>query len=282
MARPVRICVPGGLYHVLARGNARELIYRDDADRELFLGLLDQTHERYGWIFHAYCLMGNHYHLLVETPQPNLPRAMRQLNGLYARRFNLRHRRCGHVFQARYRAILVEKESHLLAACRYIVRNPVRAHICGDPGDYRWSSYRATARLAAPPRFLATEFVLAQLASDPKRARSRYQKFIAGDADDALLKQVGGERLGSEGFLRESFGLEPPIAEVARSEVEPLPPDLAEIFARELSLPVLVAYRRYGYSIRQIAEHLACHYSTVSRRLRREEEAERTMRECKT
>jgi len=282
VARPLRICIPGGLYHVISRGNARQRVYGDDTDRELFLELLVHTHERYCWFCHAYCLMDNHYHLLVETPKPNLPLAMRQLNGLYARRFNRRHGRCGHVFQARYRAILVEKESHLHAACRYIVRNPVRARICEHPGEHHWSSFQATAGLEPAPSFLATEAVLAMFGSDRRRAQIAYQQFATDSADDELLAHVQGERLGRETFLRESFGLEPPLSEVARAEVEPLPPELHEIFARESSLPVLAAYRRHGYAIAQIAAHLGCHYSTVSRRLRREEAAERSMRECKT
>jgi putative transposase len=135
MARPLRICIPGGLYHVTVRGNARELIYRGDDDRELFLEILEHATDRYSLLCHGYCLMGNHYHLILETPRANLPVAMRQLNGLYARRYNLRHGRCSHVFQARYRSILVEKESHLDGLARYVDLNPVRAGICTDPAE---------------------------------------------------------------------------------------------------------------------------------------------------
>jgi REP element-mobilizing transposase RayT len=133
MARPLRIAVAGGLYHLITRGNARERIYLDDLDREIFLDRLAHSVERYGWLCHAYCLMDNHYHLLVETPQPNLSIGMRQLNGLYAQTFNSRHDRCGHVFQVRFRSIFVEKDSHLLSCCRYVVLNPVRAGICEHP-----------------------------------------------------------------------------------------------------------------------------------------------------
>jgi putative transposase len=151
MARPLRIAIPGGPYHVIARGNNRQLVYLDEHDRTRFLELLAAVVERYRLLCHSYCLMGNHYHLLLETPKANLSLAMRQLNGLSAQRFNRRHGRCGHLFQARFRAILVQKESHLLRAARYIVRNPVRARICDHPAEWRWSSYNALAG-AAPAR----------------------------------------------------------------------------------------------------------------------------------
>ena len=265
----------------MARGNARARVYRGHADYEFFLETVAHTVERYGWICHAYCLLANHYHLVVETPQANLPRGMRQLNGLYARRFNLRHGRCGHVFQARYRAIVVEKESHLLTVCRYVERNPVRAGIVDDPGDYRWSSYRARVGLEPPPRFLTTDEVLAGFAPTRALAQARYCDFVRSGDDEGLDEQARGERLGSEAFLSERFGLDPPIAEIPRVQVEPLPPPLADIFERE-ALPVLVAYRRHGYTLAEIARHLGKHYSTASRRLKREEAAERALRECKT
>lgn len=282
MARPLRICIPGGLYHVFVRGNARERIYRTDSDRELFLELLGHTTDRYSLLCHGYCLMGNHYHLIVETPRANLPIAMRQLNGLYARRYNVRHGRCGHVFQARYGSIFVEKESHLHAVSRYVDLNPVRAGICTDPADYRWSSHRAMVGLCEPPRFLTTEDVLARFGPTRRRAQARYRAYVAEGLDDALEEQVHGERLGSIRFLRDTFGHDPPIPEIPRAQIEPAPPSLAEIFSRHRWLPVFVAYRRHGYTLGQIADHLGCHYSTVSRRLRREEAAARTLRERKT
>jgi putative transposase len=282
VARPLRICFPGAVYHLIARGNARQRVYRDDADYQEFLEVLDHCCERFSWLCHCYCLMGNHYHLVVETPRPNLPVGMRQLNGLYARRFNLRHRRCGHVFQARYRSILIEKESHLLEACRYVVLNPVRAGICAHPRDYRWSSYRATAGLSPSPRFLCTDWILAQFGATRRLAQARYSEYVAEAIGEAVAERIRGERLGTDEFLRTTFGFEPPIPEIPREQVEPIPPSLEEIFRAHADLPVLTAYQRHGYSIREIAEHLGCHYSTVSRRLRREGVVQRTLRKCKT
>ena len=271
MARPLRICLPGGVYHVIARGNGRATIYRDDADRFRFLRTLGHVVDRFGWLCHAYCLMGNHYHLVVETPRSNLPTGMQQLNGPYAQRFNERHGRCGHVFQARYRSILVEKESHLLALCRYIVLNPVRAGLCARPRAYHWSSYRATAGQAPVERFLVTDWILGCFAGSRALAQARYRAFVANGDPKSLGGQVRGERLGSTALLEERFGHEPPLAEIPRVQIEPLPPTLAEVFACDPDAPVSTAYRRHGYTLRAIAEHLGCHYSTVSRRLRREE-----------
>ena len=145
MTRPLRIEYPGALYHVTARGNARQRIYVDAEDYRAFLNLLGKLSERYHWRCHAYCLMSNHYHLLLETPEGNLAAGMRQLNGIYTQAFNRRHHKVGHAFQGRYQAILVDKDRYWLELSRYIVLNPVRAKMVKDAQAYPWSSFRATA-----------------------------------------------------------------------------------------------------------------------------------------
>lgn len=278
MARPLRIAIPGGLYHVISRGNDRQFVYLDDPDRTIFLELLAATVDRYRLLCHSYCLMGNHHHLLLETPLANLSLAMRQLNGRYAQRFNRRYGRCGHVFQARFRAILIQKESHLLRTARYIVRNPVRAGMCDEPGQWRWSSYNALAGLIAAPPYLCTDELLSQFARSRRAAQARYRSFVAEGSDEALMDEVRGERFGDEAFLKVRYADDRQLEEVPRAQLEPLRRPLAEIFAVEQA-PVAVAYRDHGYSLREIGEHLSCHYSTVSRRLRREEGS---MLQCKT
>ena len=129
MARPLRLEFPGAIYHVTARGNARNEIFIDDEDRRLFLDCLGEVVARFGWRCHAYCLMDNHYHLLIETPEGNLSRGMRQLNGVYTQRFNRRHGRVGHVFQGRFKAIVVDRDGYLLELCRYVVLNSMRAGV---------------------------------------------------------------------------------------------------------------------------------------------------------
>jgi len=160
MARPLRIEYPGALYHITTRGNARASIFKDDADRQAFLRILSKVIERHQWLCHAYCLMGNHYHLLIETPKANLSPGMRQLNGIYTQAFNRRHIRVGHVLQGRFKAILVDKDSYLLELCRYIVLNPVRANMVKLPKSYPWSSYRVTAGLSRPVEFLNRDWLL--------------------------------------------------------------------------------------------------------------------------
>jgi REP element-mobilizing transposase RayT len=152
MARPLRLEFPGAVYHLTSRGNARQKIFFTDADRELFLSTLSGVVRRYHWICHAYCLMANHYHLLIETPKANLSIGMRQLNGIYTQSFNRRHHRVGHLFQGRFKAIVVEKEAHLLELCRYVVLNPVRVKGGASARSWKWSSYRATAGRSSVPR----------------------------------------------------------------------------------------------------------------------------------
>src|SRR4029077_14091805 len=133
MARPLRIEYDGALYHVTSRGNDRKAIFKNDRDRELFLNTLAQVTERFHWICYAYCLMNNHYHLVIETPDGNLSKGMRQFNGVYTQAFNKRHGRVGHVFQGRFKAILVQKDTHFVEVCRYVVLNPVRAKTVRHP-----------------------------------------------------------------------------------------------------------------------------------------------------
>ena len=151
MARPLRIEFPGALYHVTARGDRQEPIYEDDDDRKVFLDLLGKVIVEWNWVCQAYCMMGNHYHLLVETPDGNLAKGMRQLNGVYTQLSNRRHQRVGHLFQGRYKAILVDRDEYLLELGRYVVLNPVRARLVKRVEDWPWSSYRSMVGQARNP-----------------------------------------------------------------------------------------------------------------------------------
>jgi putative transposase len=273
VARPLRLSFAGARYHVIARSTSDGVLFADDLDREQFLVRLDRVVDRHRWICHAYCLMSTHYHLVIETPLANLPVGMQQLNGDHASRFNERHGRKGHLFGSRYRSILVDDARYLLAVCRYVMLNPVRAGLCDLPEAWPWSSYRATNGLEPTPKLLTTETILAEVGGDTYRAgQETLREFVGAGIDDAVADRVRGERLGGNAFLRERFGIDPPLAEIPRAHIEPLRRPLAEIFASEL-LPVVSAYRSYGYTLREIAVHIGRHYSTVSRRLAREEEA---------
>jgi len=157
MSRPLRIEFPGATYHVTSRGDRREPIYRDDADRQCQLDVLAEALARFDADVLAYCLMGNHFHLVVQTHAGQLSRLMRHLNGVYTQAFNRRHGLVGHLFQGRFKAVLVDSDSYLVALCRYVERNPVAAGLVPRPADWAWSSCRAHLGLAPAPPWLAAD-----------------------------------------------------------------------------------------------------------------------------
>ena len=179
MGRPLRLEYTGALYHVISRGDRQEDIYETEDDRLLFLVIFGEVCKSYNWICHGYCLMTNHYHLLIETPDANLSQGMRQLNGVYSQKFNRIHKRVGHVFQGRYKAIMVEKESYLLELTRYIVLNPVRAKMVYFAQEWEWSSYRAMIGQSTLPFWLHTDWVLSAFNPTKGRAIEAYKKFVS-------------------------------------------------------------------------------------------------------
>ena len=274
MSRPLRIEFKHAVYHVTGRGNARQRIYRNEDDRDLFLSLLSHVVDRYGWLCHAYCLMDNHYHLIIQTPKANLSLGMRHLNGLYTQAYNRRHRRVGHLFQGRFKAILVEKEPQLLELCRYVVLNPVRAKRVSHPGEWKWSSYRATAGEASTPEFLTVDSLLGQYCSRDREARKKYRTFVAEgiEAPSPWEKLQGQIYLGGKDFIKKHQP-DRKIREIPRRQSQGYRPALKELFGSKANLDsaILEAYRRHGYRMSEIADHLEVHYSTVSRRLRQAE-----------
>ena len=277
MARPLRLEYPGALYHVTSRGNAQADIYADDADRRIFLRILGSAVTRQRWLLHAFCLMGNHYHLLVETPEPNLSRGMHQLNGVYSQCFNRRHQRVGHVLQGRFTAILVERESYLLELARYVPLNPVRAGMVDSPEKWPWSSYRATAGLEPAPAWLSTGAVLERFSFDPGRAGLRFQEFVRdGVSAPAPWSSLHGQVfLGSHQFAEHMARALPLAAvsrEIPRTDRLAGRPALASLFPTDFvadrhgrNAAIRKAHRSHGYSLAEIARYLGLHYSTVSR-----------------
>lgn len=266
MARPLRIEFPGALYHVTARGNARADIFLDGHDRDRFLHILAKVIGRYAWICHAYCLMGNHHHLLIETPRPNLAAGMRQLNGTYAQCFNARHGRTGHVFGGRYKAVVVEKNAHLVRLAAYIVCNPVRAGWCRRPEEWRHSSYRATAGYDSCPLWLSTDWLLSQFGKDLQEAQRRYREYVLASARAEVPGVRGEIYFGDDDFINR-LAPNRPLREVPRPQWQPLRPPLHEVLSSFDEQALEVAHRRFGYTLREIAVELGVHYSTVGRRL---------------
>ena len=179
MSRPLRLEHEGAIWHVTSRGNERREIFRDRNDRSSFLEILRDVVISARWRLHAYVLMRNHYHLLVETPQRTLSRGVKRLNEAWAQRFNWRHDRVGHLFQGRFKGILVEREAHLLELVRYVVLNPVRCGAVEHAFDYEWSNYRATAGLIQSPEWLEVDWTLGQFHADRRIAAKMYREFVA-------------------------------------------------------------------------------------------------------
>ena len=203
MARPLRLEFAGALYHVTARGDRREDVFFNDGDRTEFLSVLGDVCGRFNWVVHAYCQMSNHYHLLVETVDGNLGRGMRQLNGVHTQRFNRRHGLAGHLFQGRYKAILVQKETYLLELSRYVVLNPVRAMMVAAPGDWPWSSYRATVGEISAPDWLNTDWLLSQFGGERAAAIDAYRQFVLAGVGRASPWQAIRHQvyLGDDSFV---------------------------------------------------------------------------------
>ena len=204
MARPLRLEFTGALYHVTSRGDGREDIYLSDKDRLAWLETLGQVCTRFNWVCHAYCQMTNHYHIVIETPDANLSKGMRQLNGVYTQLFNRSHARVGHVFQGRFKAILVEKDSYLLELARYVVLNPLRAKMVRRLEQWPWSSFAATCGRVQKPDWLQTDYLLSQFAAQRARAITKYVAFVyEGKGLDSVWAHLQGQMyLGSESFIK--------------------------------------------------------------------------------
>ncbi len=276
MARPLRIEYDGALYHVTSRGNERKPIFRDNTDRGLFLNTLAQVTQRFHWLCHAYCLMDNHYHLVVETPDGNLSKGMRQLNGIYSQAFNRRHHRVGHLFQGRFKGILVQKDSHFPEVCRYVVLNPVRAKVIKRPREWTWSSYRATAGQSPKPPWLTVDEILSHFGQRQGPAQKKYRNYVSeGIGATTIWENLEAQSLlGLEGFaeaLKDHVAGKQKLREVPKAQRLMGRVSLMNLFDEsgggkaKRNQRIAEAVYRHGYSQIQVAHHLKLHYSTVSR-----------------
>ena len=287
MSRPLRLEFPGAVWHVTCRGNERRDVFRDDGDREMFLAVLGRTVSLFRWRLHAYVLMTNHFHLLLETPEPTLSRGMRQLNGVYTQFFNQRHKRTGHLFQGRYKAILIQKDNHLLEVCRYIVLNPVRAGMVDHPKEWKWGSYHATAGIGKMPSWLTTDWVLGQFGTKRERAEKEYRQFIRWGMDtEPIWEGVKGQLIlgedefvaGLSAYLRKHKDL----PEIPKSQRHVSRPGLDKLFPENLlrnrewrDRRIREAVEDSGYTQREVADRLGIHFSSVSRIINRLEKMSR-------
>jgi len=280
MTRPLRIEYAGAVYHITSRGNEKKAVFKDDQDRINFLNTLQHVNKRYNWLCHAYCMMDNHYHLLIETPDGNLSLGMRQLNGVYTQLFNKLHQRTGHLFQGRYKSILIQKDSHLLEVCRYVVLNPVRARMVERPEDWKWSSYRATAGRESAPPCLTADWILGQFSRTRGKAGKKYRQFVEwGIGKETIWREVKGQSiLGEDDFVEgliSHIKKHQDIPEIPKSHRYVNRPSLDKIFPKNVILDkrkrdkkIIDAVQKYGYTQQQIAAHLNMHYSTISNLVR--------------
>lgn len=289
MARPLRIEFPGAVYHVTSRGDRREPIFEGDADRKALLGVIAQAMNRFDAQMLAYCLMGNHYHFVLHTRQANLSLLMRHINGVYTQNFNRRHGKVGHLFQGRFKAILVDRDAYLLEVCRYVDLNPVRAQMVAAPADWPWSSYLAHVDEAMPPPWLDTAGLHGHLlgreaksAADRRRAAARYASLVAAGRDTALWGEALRQQifLGDDDFVARMLAL----AEPSRTQAVDVPRTqrtqqrrversldqwLKECPTREQAL--WSAYTRSGLRMTEMARLLGLSVSRVSRLIGAEE-----------
>jgi len=276
MTRPLRIEFEGALYHVTSRGDRREAIYEDDSDRRGFLEILGQVVRTANWVCHAYCQMTNHYHLMIETPEGNLAKGMRQLNGVYTQQSNRRHGRVGHLFQGRYKAVLVDEDSYLLELARYVVLNPVRAGVVERPADWPWSSYLDMLGARKPAGCLAIDGLLAQFSTDRQEAIRRYRQFVSeGIGKESIWKNLNRQiYLGDEAFVERMQARHAGLSKILGvPKVQKRPPALAleELASRSKSRNegIVTAYATGEYSYQQIADFYGLHFTTVGKILRK-------------
>lgn len=289
MARPLRIEFPDAFYHVTSRGNERKTIFRNQRDRKRFLSYLESAHHRYGAILHVYCLMGNHYHLLIETPRGNLSQILHHINGAYTTYFNLRHGRSGHLFQGRFKAILVEKDSYGKELSRYIHLNPVRSGLVKNPSEYGWSSYRYYIGRAREPQWLTTAFILGFFGGRRQSTYRKYREFVeegvSKTIESPLRKVVASTFLGGEEFLQrireerlEGRRIDrrniPSVKEVLKG---PTPGEIEAVVAKVVGKNA-VLYRKWciylshqwsGWRLEEIGAHFGMRGAAVSQMSRR-------------
>lgn len=285
MARPLRIAFPGGIYHVTSRGDRQEPIFTDDRDRATLLRVLAQAMDRFDARVLAYCLMGNHYHLVTQTRRDNLSRLMRHINGVYAQSFNRRHQLAGHLFQGRFTSIHVDRDAYLMEVCRYTELNPVRAGLVGNPADWPWSSYLAHCGITQAPPWLDVLSLHGHLlgrdpqgAEDCRLAAMRYAQLVADGQgvrlwDRALRQTIF---LGDDKFVdaiqRRIDPASEPSPEVPRAQrrAPGVPIDWSGADGSSESM-VRRAYVDGGLLMREIAAALGCSVSRVSRVIKRAE-----------
>ncbi|MCH7741241.1 MAG: transposase [Proteobacteria bacterium] len=275
MSRPVRIEFPGACYHVTSKGTKGRTVFKGKEDRAVFLNVLENVIRRFGWLLHSYVLMDDHYHLVVEVPEANLSKGMRQLNGVYTQHFNRKHDEEGPIFHGRFKSVLFEKKEYLLPLCRHVVLNPVRK---GSPAvlkNYRWSSHRATAGDIGKPDYLCPDSVLGFFGKREKENQRKYREYVKdGIGVESPLNQRSFQvLLGSPRFLSEmqpilngeKMAKRGPKRAKRRRSLNAMFKNIAAGTRVERNELIRRAHVDYSYTLMEIGEHIGLHYTTVSK-----------------
>lgn len=275
MSRPVRIEFPGAVYHVTSKGRDGQIVFDDADDRGVFLNVIDNVVDRFGWLIHSYVLMDDHYHLVVEVPEANLSKGMRQLNGVYTQHVNRRHGQEGPIFHGRFKSVLLEKKNYLLPVCRHVVTNPCRMKDAPSFSSYKWSSYRALSGQVKAPAFLYKDDVLHFFGKREKDAQRKYREYVKeGVGEDSPLEQRAHQvLLGSNRFLSEMqpilqgerLSKRGPKAVKRRRSLNALFKKVDDKTRGERNELMKKAHVDFGYTLMEIGGHLGLHYTTVSK-----------------
>jgi putative transposase len=287
MARPLRIEYAGAFYHITSRGNERKDIFKNERDFERFLTYLETAIQRYKAVIHVYCLMSNHYHLLLETPMGNLSQIIRHINGAYTTYYNTKWQRAGHLFQGRYKAILVEADEYAGELSRYIHLNPVRAGITDRPEGYRWSSYQYYIGKKQRPRWLTVDYVLDYFGKKTTAAQKKYSDFVNAlidkEYDSPLKETVASTILGGIEFVNKikdkylsGKGIDrnlPALRELTKTSIEEIIREVEaalgknEVLSKKAS--IYLCHRYSGRTLREIGRHFSIGESAVSQTSKR-------------
>ena len=275
MSRPVRIEFPGAVYHVTSKGRDDHVVFKDAEDKGVFLNVVENVVDRFGWLVHSYVLMDDHYHLVVEVPAANLSKGMRQLNGVYTQHVNRRHDQEGPIFQGRFKSVLIEKRNYLLPVCRHIVTNPSRQPELGSYSSYKWSSYRALAGQVKTPGFLHQVDVLNHFGKREKDAQRKYREYVkeGANAESPLDQRSNQVLLGSPRFLNEMqpilhgerLSKKGPKTAKRRRSLNSMFKKVDDKTRPERNKLIKKAHLDFGYTLMEIGEHLGLHYTTVSK-----------------
>lgn len=289
MSRPLRIEYPGAFYHVTSRGNERKAIFQSNRDREKYLFYLESAYERYGAVIHTYCLMDNHYHLLLETPRGNLSKILQYINGAYTTYFNIKRGRSGHLFQGRFKGILIDKDEYCKELSRYIHLNPVRAGMVKVPLEYPWSSYRYFVGRDKKPKWLATEFILGDFGGEGRRGFEKYKGYVERgvykELENPLKRVIASTFLGNKEFI-DRIKLEylegkeidrrdlPALKRILGGpSLESIEKVVDKIVGRGYPLfrkiCIYLGYRYSGLNLREIGEYFGMQRSAISQLSRR-------------